>query len=82
MAKTIVMDWLVALAQSAIQSGPHLALIVSVYKGLKHILAPFKPLYDAWMISQAKDFPGLGSIHLTFFHLTLSMSPIGVFTLK
>jgi len=56
MAKTIVMDWLVTLAQSAIQSGPHLALIVSVYKGLKHILAPFKPLYDAWMIEQAKDY--------------------------
>ena len=50
------MDWLVTLAQSAIQSGPHLALIVSVYKGLKHVLAPFKPLYDAWVDEQKKDY--------------------------
>lgn len=50
------MDWLVTLAQSAIQSGPHLALIVSVYKGLKHVLAPFKPFYDVWVNEQAKDY--------------------------
>ena len=50
------MDWLVTLAQSAIQNGPHLALIVSVYKGLKYILAPFKPLYDAWVDEQKKDY--------------------------
>lgn len=50
------MDWLVTLGQSAIQSGPHLALIVSVYKGLKHVLAPFKPLYDAWVDEQKKDY--------------------------
>lgn len=50
------MDWLVTLAESAIQSGPHLALIVSVYKGLKHVLAPFKPLYDAWVDEQKKDY--------------------------
>lgn len=50
------MDWLVTLAQSAIQNGPHLALIVSVYKGLKHVLAPFKPLYDAWVDEQKKDY--------------------------
>lgn len=50
------MEWLVTLAQSAIQSGPHLALIVSVYKGLKHVLAPFKPFYDVWVNEQAKDY--------------------------
>lgn len=50
------MEWLVTLAQSAIQNGPHLALIVSVYKGLKHVLAPFKPLYDAWVDEQKKDY--------------------------
>lgn len=50
------MDWLVTLAQSALQNGPHLALIVSVYKGLKHVLAPFKPLYDAWVDEQKKDY--------------------------
>lgn len=50
------MEWLVTLAQSAIQSGPHLALIVSVYKGLKYVLAPFKPLYDAWVDEQKKDY--------------------------
>lgn len=50
------MEWLVTLAQSAIQSGPHLALIVSVYKGLKHVLAPFMPLYDAWVDEQKKDY--------------------------
>lgn len=50
------MYWLVTLAQSAIQSGPHLALIVSVYKGLKYVLAPFKPLYDAWVDEQKKDY--------------------------
>lgn len=50
------MEWLVTLAQSAIQSGPHLALIVSVYKGLKHVLVPFKPLYDAWVDEQKKDY--------------------------
>ena len=50
------MEWLVTLAESAIQNGPHLALIVSVYKGLKHVLAPFKPLYDAWVDEQKKDY--------------------------
>ena len=50
------MEWLVTLAQSAIQSGPNMALIVSVYKGLKHILAPFKPLYDAWVDEKVKDY--------------------------
>ena len=50
------MDWLVTLAESAIQNGPHMALIVSVYKGLKHVLAPFKPLYDAWVDEQKKDY--------------------------
>ena len=50
------MEWLVTLAESAIQSGPHLALIVSVYKGLKYVLAPFKPLYDAWGDEQKKDY--------------------------
>ena len=50
------MEWLVTLAQSAIQSGPHLALVVSVYKGLKHVLSPFKPLYDAWVNEQMKDY--------------------------
>ena len=50
------MDWLVTLGQSAIQSGPHLALIVSVYKGLKYVLAPFKPLYDAWVDEQKKEY--------------------------
>ncbi len=50
------MEWLVTLAESAIQSGPHLALIVSVYKGLKYVLAPFKPLYDAWVDEQKKDY--------------------------
>ena len=50
------MEWLVTLAQSAIQNGPHLALIVSVYKGLKYVLAPFKPLYDAWVDEQKKDY--------------------------
>lgn len=50
------MDWLVKLAQSAIQSGPDLALIFSVYKGLKHVLAPFKPFYEAWVNEQAKDY--------------------------
>lgn len=50
------MEWLVTLAQSAVQSGPHLALIVSVYKGLKYVLAPFKPLYDAWVNEQVKDY--------------------------
>lgn len=50
------MEWLVTLAESAIQSGPHMALIVSVYKGLKHVLAPFKPLYDAWVDEQKKDY--------------------------
>lgn len=50
------MEWLVTLAQSAIQNGPHLALIVSTYKGLKHVLAPFKPLYDAWVDEQVKDY--------------------------
>lgn len=33
-----------------------MALIVSVYKGLKHVLAPFKPLYDAWVDEQKKDY--------------------------
>lgn len=50
------MEWLVTLAESAIQNGPHLALIVSVYKGLKYVLAPFKPLYDAWVNEQVKDY--------------------------
>lgn len=50
------MEWLATLAESAIQNGPHLALIVSVYKGLKHVLAPFKPLYDAWVDEQKKDY--------------------------
>ena len=50
------MEWLVTLAESAIQSGPHLALIVSVYKGLKYGRAPFKPLYDAWVDEQKKDY--------------------------
>ncbi len=50
------MEWLVTLAQSAIQNGPHLALIVTVYKGLKHVLAPFKPLYDAWADEQVKNY--------------------------
>lgn len=50
------MEWLVTLAQSAIQNGPHLSLIVSVYKGLKYVLAPFKPLYDAWVDEQKKDY--------------------------
>ncbi len=50
------MEWLTTLAQSAIQSGPNMALIVSVYKGLKYVLAPFKPLYDAWVSEQAKDY--------------------------
>lgn len=50
------MDWLVTLAESAIQNGPHLALVVSVYKGLKHVLAPFMPLFDAWVDEQKKDY--------------------------
>jgi Protein of unknown function (DUF2806). len=50
------MEWLVTLAQSAIQSGSNMALIVSVYKGLKYVLAPFKPLYDAWVYEQKKDY--------------------------
>ena len=50
------MEWLVTLAQSAVQSGPSLALIISMYKGLKHILAPFKPLYDAWANEKVKDY--------------------------
>lgn len=44
------------LAESAIQSGPNMVLMVSVYKGLKHVLAPFKPLYDAWVDEQKKDY--------------------------
>ncbi len=44
------------LAESAIQSGPNMVLMVSVYKGLKHVLAPFKPLYDAWVGEQKKDY--------------------------
>lgn len=44
------------LAESAIQNGPHLALVVSVYKGLKHVLAPFMPLFDAWVDEQKKDY--------------------------
>ena len=50
------MDWLMTLAESAIQSGPNMVLMVSVYKGLKHVLAPFKPLYDAWVDEQKKDY--------------------------
>ena len=50
------MEWLVTLAESAIQNGPHLALVVSVYKGLKHVLAPFMPLFDAWVDEQKKDY--------------------------
>ncbi len=50
------MEWLVTLAQSAIQSGPDMALIVSMYKGLKYVLAPFKPLYDAWVNEQVKNY--------------------------
>lgn len=50
------MEWLETLAESAMQNGTHLALIVSVYKGLKHVLAPFKPLYDAWVDEQKKDY--------------------------
>lgn len=50
------MEWLLTLAQSAIQSGPNFALIISVYKGMKHVLAPFKPLYDAWVNEQVKDY--------------------------
>ena len=50
------MEWLVILAQSAIQSGPNMALIVSVYKGLKHVLAPFKPLFDVWVNEHVKDY--------------------------
>lgn len=50
------MEWLVTLAESAIQNGPHLALVVSVYKGLKHVLAPFMPLFDAWGDEQKKDY--------------------------
>lgn len=50
------MEWLVTLAQSAIQSGPDMALIVTMYKGLKYVLAPFKPLYDAWVSEQVKNY--------------------------
>lgn len=50
------MEWLVTLAQSAIQSGPNMVLMVSLYKGLKHVLAPFKPLFDIWVNEQAKDY--------------------------
>ncbi len=50
------MEWLVTLAESALQNGPHQALIVSVYKGQKHVQAPFKPLYDVWVSEQAKDY--------------------------
>ena len=50
------MEWLVTLAESAIQSGPNMVLMVSLYKGLKHILAPFKPLFDIWVNEQAKDY--------------------------
>lgn len=50
------MDWLVTLAKSAIQNGSNLALIVSLYKGLKHILAPFKLQYDTWANEHVKDY--------------------------
>lgn len=50
------MDWLVTLAQSAIKNGSNLALIVSLYKGLKHILAPFKLQYDTWANEHVKDY--------------------------
>lgn len=50
------MEWLVTLAQSAIEAGPNMALIVSIYKGLKHVLAPFEPLYDAWVNEHTKDY--------------------------
>ena len=42
------MEWFVTLERLVIQNERNFTLIVSVYKGLKHVLAPYKPLYDAW----------------------------------
>ena len=49
------MEWLVRLAETAIQTSPDYILIGTIYKGLKYVLAPFMPLYDAWIQEKAKD---------------------------
>lgn len=49
------MEWLVRLAESAIQTSPNYILIGTIYKGLKYVLAPFMPLYEIWIQEKAKD---------------------------
>ncbi|MBR1933100.1 MAG: DUF2806 domain-containing protein [Prevotella sp.] len=49
------MEWLIRLAESAIQASPNYALVWGLYKGLKTVLAPFKPLYNVWIQEKEKD---------------------------
>lgn len=49
------MEWLIRLAETAIQTSPNYILIGTIYKGLKYVLAPFMPLYEVWIQEKAKD---------------------------
>ena len=49
------MEWLIRLTESAIQASPNYALVWGLYKGLKTVLAPFKPLYNVWIQEKEKD---------------------------